>query len=235
MKREGAESKMNCGSRARRQAFRLVLWCLLPSFAATAQVAQNTPDKVGDAIAQLRSGTFSLATVEQIAEAHAVQAIPALKAQFTLSQDASSKAKIADALVRLGDKDDTYWNYLIEQASEAIHSTIPLPTVFDSHGTVIRGQVSQEFVAWTKAHNVSPEIAAQDAVFGLPGKVAMLGETGDRRGIPLLREALQSPNFLIAAMAAKGLALIQDKDSIPLIIDVCRIAPFDEAKQLPTP
>ena len=40
----------------------------------------------------------------------------------------------------------------------------------------------------------------------------------------MLRRALQSPHFLIATMAAKGLALIQDKGSIPLIIEACRQA-----------
>ena len=208
----------------------LVAGCLLLSPDAHGQAGQNPPpDKVADAIVQLKSGNFFPSTVEQIAEAHAVQAIPALKEQFALNQDADSKAKIASALVRLGDKDEIYWNYLIEQATEAIHSSLPLPAVYDSRGALVRGQVSPEFIAWAKAHNVSPESAGEDAAYGLPGKVAMLGETGDPRGVPLLRQALQSPNFLIAAMAAKSLALIQDKGSIPLIIEASRKAPSDAA------
>ena len=46
--------------------------------------------------------------------------------------------------------------------------------------------------------------------------------TEDPREIPLMRRALQSHNFMIVIMAAKSLAQIQDKDSIPLIIEVCR-------------
>ena len=48
-----------------------------------------------------------------------------------------------------------------------------------------------------------------------------------RRGIPLLRRALQSHNYLIVAWAAKGLAQIQDKQSIPLIVAAVQRAPTE--------
>jgi hypothetical protein len=190
---------------------------------------QNQPDRIAEAISQVKSGTFSGYAVEQIAEAHTVQAIPVLEEQFKVSHDAGSKGKIAAALVRLGDNDETYWNYVLEQATEAVNSDVPLPTTYDSQGKLVRGQMSAEFTAWAKAHNVSPESAAQTSLFTLPGKIITLAETGDPRGIPLLRQALKSPNYLIATMAAKGLAMIQDKASIPLIIEACRRARPDEA------
>jgi hypothetical protein len=209
-----------------------VVACLLLPCATHGQARQIQPGEVADSIARVKSGDFLPVAVEQIARAHAVQAIPTLKERFALSQDANSKGKIADALVRLGDTDDTYWNYLIDQATEAVKSDVPLPTMYDSHGAVVKGQASPEFTAWTKAHGVSPESAAEDVVFRLPGKVAFLAETGDSRGIPLLRQALQSHNFLIATMAAKGLALIQDKDSIPLIVEACKRAPAGAASAI---
>jgi HEAT repeat protein len=58
--------------------------------------------------------------------------------------------------------------------------------------------------------------------------VLLLGETGDPRGIPLLRRALQSHNYQIVAWAAKGSALIQDKQSIPLIIAAVQRAPPED-------
>jgi len=67
--------------------------------------------------------------------------------------------------------------------------------------------------------------AAEDAMYWFPGKVMLLGLTGDRRAIPLLRQALLSPNHMIEAAAAEGLAEIQDKDSIPFIIEACKRAP----------
>jgi hypothetical protein len=206
----------------------LLLCALLPS-AAFGQVTQNQPDRIADAISHVKSGDFFPVDLEQLAQAHAVQAVPVLKEQFAASKDAESKAHIASALVRLGVRDDLYWNYLVEQATEAVNSDVPLPTMYDSKGKLLRGQISQGFTAWAKAHNVSPASAGETAMFTLPGMVAFLAETGDARGIPLLRQALQSPNFLIVTMAAEGLALIQDKASIPLIVEACNRAHPDEA------
>ena len=203
----------------------LALSWLVQPCVSSGQAATSEPDKITDAIEHVKEGHFYPSHIEQIAEAHAVQAIPALKDRFVLSQEEDEKGKIAAALVRLGEKDDTYWSYLVAQATAAINSDLPFPTAFDSQGRQIPGQVSPEFTAWIKAHNVAPEVASQDAVFGLPGKLVLLGETGDARGVPLLRQALQSHNPMIVIMGAKGLAAAQDKDSIPLIIEACKRSP----------
>jgi HEAT repeat protein len=83
---------------------------------------------------------------------------------------------------------------------------------------------SPELHAWAESHHVDVNTAAIDSRYDFPGKVLLLGETGDPRGIPLLRRALQSRDYLIVVFAANGLAQIQDKDSIPLIIAACRRA-----------
>jgi hypothetical protein len=173
---------------------------------------------VSDAINKVKSGNFALVHIELIAKAHAVEAIPTLEEQFARSQDARTKAKIASALVRLGTKDDIYWDFLVEQATLAVES--PAPSLVDSQGKIVREQLSPEFLAWAKAHNVPP-----DPVYGLPGNVVLLGETEDPRGIPLLRRGLLSPNSFIEVAAAKGLAQIQDTNSIPLIIEACQRSP----------
>ncbi len=160
----------------RRKIVHLLLSCALLPCTAFGQADQSRPDKVADAISQVGSGAFPLSAVEQIAEANAVQAVPALEKQFVASKAADSKGKIASALVRLGDDNDTYWNYLVEQATEAINSDLPLPTAYDSKGAPVRGQTSAEFDAWVKAHGVSPESAAESALFTLPGKVEFLAE-----------------------------------------------------------
>ena len=228
MKKQKSSGRRRHQPPTTRTVLQLILASVLLSCAAPGQVAQSSPEKIADAIESVKQGNFSLATIEQIAEANAVQSVPALKERFALSQDADTKTKIADALVRLGENDDIYWNYLIEQATAAVKNDIPSPTVFDARGAVVRGEVSPEFIAWTKAHNVSAESAAE-TVYGLPRRVAFLAETGDPRGIPLLRQGLQSPNYLIAAMSAKGLAVIMDKSSIPLIIEACKRAPSESA------
>jgi hypothetical protein len=56
---------------------------------------------------------------------------------------------------------------------------------------------------------------------------------GDPRGIPLLREALKSPNNNVAWAGADGLTRAYDKDSIPLIVEACkRFHDADDVRQI---
>jgi HEAT repeat protein len=71
--------------------------------------------------------------------------------------------------------------------------------------------------------------AVQYVTYELPGTILELGITSDRRGIPLLRRALLSRNTMIESSAARGLAEINDKDSIPLIVATCKRAPASSA------
>lgn len=144
-----------------------------------------------------------------------------------------NKTKIANGLVRLGDKQDIYWNYLLEQATLAVESDVPTPDIlFSDQSGKTQEQISSELQAWAQAHNVFANIAVQSAIYDLPGKVLELAQTGDPRGIPFLRRALQSRNYMIAGWAAKGLVQIQDKDSIPLIIAACQRAPTGYASEM---
>jgi hypothetical protein len=184
--------------------------------------------------------------IEQIAKAHAVQAIPILEAQFGRSRDpgekASSasgsvglwdldKAHIASALVRLGDKDAAYWTFLIKQATLAVESDAPSQVKVDPQGRVLR-EPSPEFISWAKAHGMTSDSALEVAMYRFPGYVKFLAETADPRAIPLLRQALSSPNFMIQTYAAEGLAQLQDKDSILLIIEACQKAPVEAASAI---
>src|ERR1700722_9501752 len=105
--------------------FFLVACLSLPLVARGQQGRLDSPDKVASAIAEVKSGKFALVTVERVAEAHAVEAIPVLEEQFALSKDDLEKGKIAAALVRLGDKDNTYWDYLVAGANAALDSDLP--------------------------------------------------------------------------------------------------------------
>jgi len=212
----------------------LVLSALLTAVAYGQQNQPNSPayaaDKanVADAIAKVKSGKFALVHVDLIAKAGAVEAVPILKEQFVRSLDPLVKTKIASALVRLGDRDDIYWDFLVKQVTPAVESDAPDFMNFDPQAKTGTGP-SPEFIAWAKAHNVPPNgpdgKAAENAMYWFPGRVMLLGLTGDRRAIPLLRQALLSPNHMVESAAANGLAEIQDKDSIALIIEACKRAP----------
>jgi HEAT repeat protein len=62
-------------------------------------------------------------------------------------------------------------------------------------------------------------------MYTLPGDVMMMAITGDPRGIPILRQGLSSSNYGVRNAALVGLALIQDKDSIPAMIQAANNAP----------
>jgi HEAT repeats len=183
---------------------------------------------IPEAIAFVKSGEFALVHVDMIARAGAVEAIPILKEQYGRAQDSFVKAKIAAALLRLGDKDDSYWDFLRKQSRHAWESDAPNFMAYDSQGKAIPGP-SPEFVAWVKARNLPPDSAAEDSIYTLPGNVMNLGWSRDRRAIPFLRRALSSPNYMVEIMAAMGLAEIGDQGSISFTIEACKKAPADVA------
>ena len=65
----------------------------------------------------------------------------------------------------LGDKDDTYWDYLVQLVTPAIESDAPDFMSYDEQGKALHGP-SPAFLAWTKTHNASPE-AGEDSLYWL--------------------------------------------------------------------
>lgn len=212
----------------------LLLLCALTTAVVYGQAKQNQPDKavgnikkdeVSDAISKAsENNPESIYFVEQLALARAVQAVPMLERKFVHTQDVIDKAHIASALVRLGDKDDAYWEFLVKQATLAVESDAPDFMNLDPQAETSAGP-SPEFTAWANARKLDVQEAGGDAMYRLPGRIMLLSSTGDRRAIPLLRQGLLSPNHQIEYSAALGLAELQDKDSIPFILQACKIAP----------
>jgi hypothetical protein len=216
--------------------FYLLILCALLSAGVYGHQTQSdankpgaVPDKaaVSDAIAKVKSGDFAPVDVETIASAGAVQAIPTLKEQFARSHDWLIKAKLASALVRLGgDQDDIYWEFLVKQATIAVESNAPDFMNFDPQAKDSAGP-SPAFVAWADAHKLDAQEAGGDAMLWFPARLTLLASSRDRRAIPLLRQGLLSPNHQIEYAAALGLAELQDKDSIPYIVQACEAAPAE--------
>jgi HEAT repeat protein len=205
------------------EVLHVAVWCALLVGVGYGQTPQDQVDeilslKVRSVIDLLKQGVYGPATQEQIAEAEAGQLVPTLEARFVTSQDAEVKARVAHALVDLGDKDNAYWDFLVQQAKLAIESDAPSPRCFSS-ANCVSGHPA-EYVAWARAHNVAEGSQAEMALYWLEGKVALV--SGDPRGIPLLREALKSPYREIVSAGADGLARADDKDSIPLIVEACK-------------
>ena len=205
------------------EVLHVAVWCALLVGVGYGQTSQDQSDeilnqKARNVIDSLKEGTYGPVTQEQIAEAQAGQLVPILEARFVTSQYAEVKARVARALVDLGDKGNAYWDFLVQQAKLAIESDAPSPKC-QSPANCISGH-PPEYVAWARAHNVPEGSQAEMALQWLPGKVGLV--FGDPRGIPLLREALKSPNLDIVWAAADGLTHARDKDSIPLIVGACK-------------
>ena len=173
--------------------------------------------------------------VEELAKAGAVQAIPMLEEKFARmpyvpskypSWDTVHKAHVASALVRLGDKNEIYWDYLVKQAALVVESDAPNPTSTDSKGKSV---ISPEFIAWVSAHKLDHPGVSEEYTYLFPMAVSYLALTGDPRAVPVLRRGLLSPNYLVQSSSADGLAQIGDEASVPLIIEACRKAPADAA------
>lgn len=196
-----------------------------------AQFTQSPPNGATP-ISRLQSGSFSNDDIESVARAGTAQEVlPKLEKRFLDPTEVDEKDIIAKALVQLGDKDNTYWNFLLQQATLAVDSDIPEPFPH-SRGVPKAEELSPDFKAWAQAHQLDVSSAIQIVISDFPGRILLLGETGDPRGVPLLQRALHSHNYFIVDQAAKGLAKIQDKDSIPLIIAAMQGAPPEHTSEI---
>lgn len=183
---------------------------------------------VADAIQRVRNRDLGTGPVDAmlyinlIANAKGAEGISVLEEYYSRITAPDIKAGVASALVRMGDKNKGYWNYLVALAERAIQSDAPDP--FNLLAGKHDDPISPDFKIWASTHNIPLEKA-----FTLPkelsGDLAPLAQTGDPRGIALLREALGSPMISASSLAAAGLAQANDTASIPLIIDACKRLP----------
>ncbi len=172
--------------------------------------------------------SMAMVFVEQLGAAHATEAIPMLELKFERAGNDLDRAHIAAVLIRLGDKKDIYWNCLTQAVTKTIETDAPNFNAFDSSGKLIPGP-SPEFVAWADKKKLPHDGLGEQHVYYAPAPTMFLAHTDDPRAIPLLRRALWSPNFMIQSFAAMGLARLQDKASIPWIIEACKLAPAEAA------
>jgi HEAT repeat protein len=195
---------------------------------ADGQTEEAYRAKVPRILNSMKQGSFGPTTQEQIAEAEAGQLMPLLEERFVHSHDADIKARVARALIELGDKNEAYWDFIVQQAKLAIESDAPPSRCYSS--TNCKGHSA--YVAWARAHN-APEDSEAEMKFNwlLEERVQLV--FGDPRGIPLLREALKSPNNNVVWSGADGLTRAHDTDSIPLIVEACkRFHDADDVRQI---
>ena len=153
--------------------------------------------------------------------------VPLLKDAFLSSSDPYLRENIASSLVIAGQKDEVYWSILAERAGEIVDNQAPYPLLYDADGKSIPGAISLDFIRWAKANNIQKDQALGDQLTSFPSELSFLAITGDPRGLQILRRGLLSPNYGVRAVAALGLAKLNDKASIPQIIEAVRQAPLE--------
>jgi hypothetical protein len=197
-------------------------------------IGPNDQDKLTTAVGEVKAGNWA-SVDEVVSGAGPARAVPILHELFATSRDTETKERIAGALVKLGDKDGVYIDFMLAQATEAVDDDIPnpfplnpdrnQPQIDRQDPDALQKQVTPEFLAWAKSRGIPLNEAGQEALYTIPGRLLQLGMTGDKRAIPVLRRGLLSHNIMIETMSASGLAQLKDKDSIPLIIDACERTP----------
>lgn len=202
---------------------------------------QNTPDSgvfwmrdpasVPLVEQRLKNGDFQLADLEVIALFKDSAMTSLLEARFAEASDPLIKGKIANVLVRLHDPDEIYWMYLEKRAQDVLSSDPPNPFEFDANGKAVE-KPSAGVAEWANSHKLQPGEAFEDLIFRQPTVIFFVATANDSRGLQLLRKALSARNFWIKIAAAEGLAELQDRDSIPMIIDACSRSPREEAQVL---
>jgi hypothetical protein len=140
-------------------------------------------------------------------------------------------------------KDQVYFDYLASGAKEALNNDMPWPMVYDENGEIndnvtpaffewckkfglnpddpkvapLKG-VNSAFLKWCIKHKVHPTEALHDAYYEIPDPWDDLAAASDPRAYDLLIEGIHSHNLMIAGIAARGLARLQDPRAIDELI-----------------
>jgi HEAT repeat protein len=170
--------------------------------------------------------------VEVAAHVDPRRAIPVLEAYFARAPDPDLRSEIASVLVSIGDENPQFWNLILNQAQAALKEDPPDPFEMGQAGESSAPCSSEAFLNWAKSRNLTPNEACKEATLGFAEKLRPLADSGDRRGIPILEEALKSRSLLIQMMAARGLVLTGDREAATRVIEAIDHAPQDRARAL---
>jgi hypothetical protein len=84
------------------------------------------------------------------------QAVADDKQLFALTCDATLRRNMAGILIRLGVKDQVYFDYLVSGAREALKNDLPWPEAYDENGDVI-DHVTPAYLEWCKKFGLNPD------------------------------------------------------------------------------
>jgi HEAT repeat protein len=144
------------------------------------------------------------------------EAVANAKRIFALTSDPQLKQRLASILLSVGARDGTYRDYLAHAAREALADETPWPTQFNEKGEASWNPI---FLQWCKKQELSPITIRKRSYYEMPVPWYFLASSGDPAFYELLIEGLHSHNLMIAGLAAKGLARLQDVRAVDSLID----------------
>lgn len=156
------------------------------------------------------------------------RAIPGLRGAFDRESKPLNREFIAAALVRLGDKNPRYFNYLTGAVLDALNEDVPYRSTRASDAAVDELELHVEIQTWAQVHSTPVTQAIWQATIEVPGAIEALGLTGDRRSMLILLRALKSPNILVVRQAAFALARMQRKSAIGPITTACQLQRMED-------
>ncbi len=133
-------------------------------------------------------------------------------------QSREDKQRLAVTLIRIGAKDDRWYELLERYAREAVESTTPSSQVYDAAGKEIRGQMAPEFLAWCEDHGKDPNEMLRFSTYGHMQDMKHLGEAGDQRAADLLKRGLASKNVSVVYGSIWGAALLGVESTLSLVV-----------------
>ena len=207
------------------------LWCQTPA-------GMSQESKLEALLAQLSGSQFNPGILFQIeAQPPDPRTIPALEAAFDKRQAKQEKQWTALTLLRLGDKDNRYFDYLAGFVKQAVEDRAPQVLKYDSGGKEIKGQLSAEIQNWCALNHQDPKHMAALQLNEYPMDVMTLAMADDRRALDLFLQGLDSPYPLVVGYATEGLGRLGASSAIRLISQACERLPLDAraavAMQLP--
>lgn len=135
---------------------------------------------------------------------------------FDLTTEPALKQRLASILLSIGQRDKRYEAYLEHAAREALADATPWPLKYDEKGEP--KDWDPVFLEWCKTRGLMPWATLKKASYETPGPWLFLAASGDPNFYGLFMEGLHSHNLMIVAMAALGLAKLQDPRAIDILI-----------------
>jgi hypothetical protein len=128
---------------------------------------------------------------------------------------------IAISLIKLGVKDQIYFDELASYARRAIADDPPDPySVYHVEGNE-RPEQTIEFNRWCANHGYRLDNCVGMWTTSYVMQLGWLGAAHDQRSIPIFRGGLNGSGSAIVEQCVGGLADLNDKGSIPLIARAC--------------